>query len=87
MEQDGRPWGRDGYAVEDFGLSDNLMIVRAIEEAGGSITLVEEPTHICTDDLLAAFWAFEACLGELRKRFDSASPEGAERSPNEALLW
>ncbi|MCK4790914.1 MAG: nucleoside 2-deoxyribosyltransferase [Desulfobacteraceae bacterium] len=71
VDRDGRPWGRDGYAVEDFGLTDNLMIVRAIEEAGGSISVVEERTtegletegkQAEKDKFLAAFGAFKTCL-------------------------
>ncbi len=57
-----RRWDPDGYAVEDFGLSDNLMIVRAIEDANGTVTVVEEEGA----GSLAAFRAFEACLQALR---------------------
>jgi nucleoside 2-deoxyribosyltransferase len=71
VERDGRRWDRDGYAVEDFSLSDNLMIVCSIWEAGGSISVVEEKAdHVVVagrekadkDLILAAFKAFEACL-------------------------
>lgn len=71
VQRDGRRWDRDGHAVEDFDLSDNLMIVRAIQEAGGTITVVEEKIHEVTSEggeqankggVLAAFGAFEACL-------------------------
>jgi nucleoside 2-deoxyribosyltransferase len=59
-ERDGQPWDRDGYAVENFALSDNLMIVQAIKEAGGCVTVVEEKTEKGVS--LAAFQAFVACL-------------------------
>lgn len=61
-EREGCRVDRDGYAVEDFGLGDNLMIVRAIEEAGGTLSLVDE-------DTLAAFRAFEACLASVQDAF------------------
>ena len=57
---DGR-WDRDGFLVEDFGLYDNLMLVRSILEARGVLSLIEE-------DSLAAFQAFEACLREMKVR-------------------
>jgi nucleoside 2-deoxyribosyltransferase len=68
--RDGRRWDRDGFAVEEFALSDNLMIEGAIREAGGSIILAEEqaPEAVAgkrmstTGQPLAAFAAFEACL-------------------------
>lgn len=58
-ERDGCRLDQDGYAVEDFGLGDNLMIVRAIEEAGGVLSAIDE-------DCLAAFQAFEACLASVQ---------------------
>ena len=50
--------------VEDFGLLDNLMIVRGIREAGGDVVVVKDETA----EPLAAFGAFEACLMILRDR-------------------
>ena len=65
----------DGYGVEGFGLNDNLMIVRAIEEAGGIISVVEpEDSH----EPLAAFKAFEACLIALSKRFGVTETEAGK---------
>lgn len=61
MESDGQRWDRDDYLIEDFGLSDNLMIVRAIQEAGGDIAVVEESGT----SSLAAMQAFEISLGML----------------------
>lgn len=60
----GFQWDQDGNMVEDFGLFDNLMIVRAIEEAGGTLSLVDENS-------LAAFQAFEACLASICNAFQA----------------
>jgi len=57
-----RMWDTNGVAVEDFGLPENLMIVGALAEAGGKLTVQEEEGS----DALAAFRAFEACLSRLR---------------------
>lgn len=59
---------RDGLFVEDFGLYDNLMLVRSIREAGGLLSLFDE------EDSLASFGAFEACLREMKLRLHN---EGA----------
>lgn len=48
----------DGYAIEDFGLADNLMIDGAIETSGGFIVAIDEPS-------LAAFAAFEGLISRL----------------------
>jgi nucleoside 2-deoxyribosyltransferase len=56
-------WDPDGVAVEDFELPENLMIVRALAEAGGQLTVVEEEGP----GALAAFRAFEACLETVRR--------------------
>jgi len=61
VDPNGQPYDRNGYAVEHFGLGDNLMIVRAIEDSGGVITAVEEKTGEASTSL-AAFQAFKACL-------------------------
>lgn len=68
VEQNGQLWDRDGYAVENFDLGDNLMIVRAIEDAGGSVVAVEENTDEPGGEPLAAFRAFAACLGLTRRQ-------------------
>ena len=65
--EDGRAWDQDNLAVEDHGLSDNLMIVKAIEDAGGFIEIVEERSS-ALDIQLTAFRAFEACLKKLQMR-------------------
>jgi nucleoside 2-deoxyribosyltransferase len=59
---------RDGYAVEDFDLIDNLMIVRAIEDAGGVFAAVANAADGTDGDPLAAFRAFTACLEVMRRR-------------------
>jgi nucleoside 2-deoxyribosyltransferase len=62
------PRDREGYAVEDFGLPDNLMIALAIEISGGVIAAVEEDAAVRNDAPLAAFQAFRACLEQMRER-------------------
>jgi nucleoside 2-deoxyribosyltransferase len=61
-----RPWDRNGYAIENFGLADNLMIVRAIEDSGGAVTAVAEQTEDAMT-VLAASRAFRACLEVMRE--------------------
>ncbi len=56
--RDGRAWDPGGAAVEDFGLTDNLMIVHAL--AGRFVALEEHGA-----EALAAFRAFAACLSAL----------------------
>ena len=60
-ERDERPWDRNGYAIENFKLADNLMIVRAIEDSGGEIAAVEEKSGDL-DAKLAALEAFTAVV-------------------------
>jgi nucleoside 2-deoxyribosyltransferase len=60
----GRLWDEAGFAVEDFGLPDNLMIARAIAEAGSHNVVVEE----MGPEALAAFGAFEALVDRLAGR-------------------
>jgi nucleoside 2-deoxyribosyltransferase len=64
-ERDDRAWDPNGYAIERFGLTDNLMLVRSIVEAGGFLVQVDEQTDD-PRDALAAFKAFEACLKRMR---------------------
>jgi nucleoside 2-deoxyribosyltransferase len=64
------PSDRDGYAIENFGLGDNLMIARAIEDSGGVITAVEE-TPGEESEYLAAFQAFKACLKVISERINT----------------
>jgi nucleoside 2-deoxyribosyltransferase len=66
-QSDGRPFDRHGLAVEDFGLTDNLMIARSIEESGGAFVSVEEAGG-SNADTLVAIEAFRACLHRLKQR-------------------
>ncbi len=50
----------DGNVVEDFGLSENLMIECALRAAGSSIVIPN-----CGQN---ALWCFEQCLLEARQR-------------------
>jgi nucleoside 2-deoxyribosyltransferase len=72
LEQHAAPRDGDGYAIEDFGLIDNLMIVRAILEAGGELTAIEEKPGARHSASLAAFRAFRACLEAISARTDMA---------------
>ena len=67
-ESDGRFRDRDTFAVEDFGLRDNLMIAGAIEAAGGVVTAVAEQDTGAKASALAAFAAFEACLKIMKEK-------------------
>ena len=59
---------RDKFAVENFGLRDNLMIIGAIEAAGGTVAAVAEQDTGAKASALAAFAAFEACLKIVREK-------------------
>lgn len=61
VECAGQRWDRNDHLIEDFGLSDNLMIDRAIREAGGDIVVMEESGT----SSLAAMQAFEISLSML----------------------
>lgn len=55
---DGRLYATDGFAVEDFGLADNLMIAEALLASGHGIVLPERLIADTDRDLEV----FEACL-------------------------
>jgi nucleoside 2-deoxyribosyltransferase len=55
---DGRLYADDGMAVEDFQLSDNLMLVEAIMSQGHRIIQPAKPPV----DLWRDLAAFEACI-------------------------
>jgi nucleoside 2-deoxyribosyltransferase len=78
-DRQGQLWDRHGYAVENFGLSDNLMIERAIRDAGGMITRVAEQAG----EPLAAFQAFESCLASVARAHSEGAPD---RSGTQATL-
>ena len=71
VDQAGQPRDRDRYAVENFGLYDNLMIVRAIHDSGGILVAVEERNEEAGASL-AAFQAFKACLEVISERLQRA---------------
>jgi nucleoside 2-deoxyribosyltransferase len=76
VEQSGHLWDRDGNAAENFGLGDNLMIVRAIEDSGGALVAVgDEPKRAP----LAAFQAFKACLQMVKERLHKPDRYPRER--------
>lgn len=64
---------RNGHAVEDFGLFDNLMIAVSIAESGFVCAVAEEGPGA-----LSAFRGFEACVGEIAARL--AGREAKEES-------
>jgi nucleoside 2-deoxyribosyltransferase len=55
---DGRKYAADGFAVEDFGLFDNLMIVEALLEHGSEVVV---PSKDATDPA-RDMTTFEECL-------------------------
>lgn len=59
LEDDqGRPRGPDGLAVEDFDMVDNLMLHGGVEARGGVVVVRE----VETDRLFLDLGAFEECL-------------------------
>lgn len=61
--KDGHSWDRNGYEIEEFALTDNLMIDKAIIEAGGILTTIKETA----DEPLAALSAFRLCIQSLQR--------------------
>lgn len=55
--EDGQKYGRDGRAIEDFGLADNLMIDEMLEDFGG-VFRPEGSEPLALSDLSV----FERCL-------------------------
>lgn len=56
--RDGRPFGEDGVAVEDFGLFDNLMLAEALSASGFGVVAAEAPLADPARDL----GVFERCV-------------------------
>lgn len=79
VSESGRCWDHAGHSVEDFGLADNLMIVRAILDSGGDIAVVKEEGRLS----LAAYQAFKACLEVIAGRIERAGLKGATRPKGE----
>jgi nucleoside 2-deoxyribosyltransferase len=71
--KDGRLFAPDGFAVEDFGLVDNLMIIEAILESVTDVILPHSPPKDPWRDLPA----FEECLRRLTADADSAARDDA----------
>jgi nucleoside 2-deoxyribosyltransferase len=67
-----RIWDGDGFAVENLGLVDNLMIDRAIVASGGTITAIAPSGHRRAANDLAAYAAFRGCLGVIKERVEQS---------------
>lgn len=61
LRSDGRIFGVDNFAIENFNLSDNLMIVEALVASGHDIFFPDAPIADTWHDLSA----FESCLSWL----------------------
>ncbi|MCS6932342.1 MAG: nucleoside 2-deoxyribosyltransferase [Acetobacteraceae bacterium] len=72
---DGRYRDADGLAIEDFGLTDNLMIDGGIRAAGGVLVVRDAPPGAMWTDLSA----FAECVAALTRR--EPRPPAARRSP------
>ena len=71
--RDGRLIDARGLAVEDFGLSDNLMMIHALDLHGGAlVTPRQAPADIWHD-----LTAFEACVRLAAQRLASSSARAA----------
>jgi nucleoside 2-deoxyribosyltransferase len=66
--RDGHLVDADGLSVEDFGLSDNLMMMHALDLHGAPLVLPREKPADIWHDLTA----FELCVAMAAKRFASA---------------
>ncbi len=70
VSRDGRLVDTEGLTVEDFGLSDNLMMIHALDLHGCAlVTPREKPTDIWHD-----LTAFEACVRAASERL-AATPK------------
>jgi nucleoside 2-deoxyribosyltransferase len=67
-QQDGRLVDADGLTVEDFGLSDNLMMIHALELHGCALVTPRQAPPDLWHDLIA----FETCVRLAAERFGSA---------------
>jgi nucleoside 2-deoxyribosyltransferase len=72
---DGRWRDADGLALEDFGLTDNLMIDGGIRAAGGVLVVRDAPPGAMWSDLSA----FADCVAALTR--PAPPPPAATRSP------
>jgi nucleoside 2-deoxyribosyltransferase len=62
---------RDGLSVEDFDMSDNLMMQGGVERRGGRMVIHDAPA----DQLYTDTTAFEICLRLLAERARGQAPE------------
>jgi len=67
-KQDGRLVDADGLTVEDFGLSDNLMMIHALDQHGCALVTPRQAPADLWHDLTA----FETCVSMAAERLRSA---------------
>jgi nucleoside 2-deoxyribosyltransferase len=67
---EGRLIDTQGHTVEDFGLTDNLMMVHALELHGAALITARQPPEDIWHDLAS----FEACVRLAAVRFAPANP-------------
>src|SRR5882724_1789728 len=72
VSRDGRLVDACGLTVEDFGLSDNLMMIHALDLYGCALVRPREKP----DDIWHDLAAFEACVGAAAERLASAPMKG-----------
>ena len=72
-QQGGRLADADGLAVEDFGLSDNLMMIHALELHGRALVTPRQPPADLWHDLTT----FEACVRMAAERLGSAPAQAS----------
>jgi nucleoside 2-deoxyribosyltransferase len=70
VSQAGRLTDADGLTVEDFGLSDNLMMIHALELYGCALVTPRQAPADVWHDLTS----FEACVRMAAERLGSAHP-------------
>lgn len=67
VREDGTLYDEARFAVEDFGLADNLMMAGALDDTGLPL-VIRAPNADTPSDRLRALEAFEACLQEIAAR-------------------
>jgi nucleoside 2-deoxyribosyltransferase len=60
--QDGRLVDAEGLTVEDFGLTDNLMMIHALDLHGCRLVTPRETSRETPEDIWHDLTAFEACV-------------------------
>ncbi|MDP1582054.1 MAG: nucleoside 2-deoxyribosyltransferase [Bradyrhizobium sp.] len=74
-QQDGRLVDADGLTVEDFGLSDNLMMIHALDLHGCALVTPRQATA----DLWYDLTAFETCVRMAAGRLGAAPAQASSR--------